>query len=593
MIFKGNGVRAFLALGVVLALAACGGKDEGLLLPMLNQSSTSTAGEVEGGTAGATSNNNVGGYDVSLPSGGSVNTGSTPSGDFSGITFTSSSPEFSGFISIIVNGTNTSAEQVGSALVGVLSGSSSIAGATVVASQQASGASDTQLLNLQVNTNAPMTANELSNLILTLFGTSVQGGTVSALPVVEGQSTSSSFRVVVQITYSASSPALVGVGVSTEANYGSAEPVLGGLLDGTNFGPSGATVSTVTNLFTGASAPKADFLFVVDNSGSMAQEQTAVANVASAFFDRMSLTGTDFKIGVITTDSASLRSPGFTSVKTEFQSAVNAGTSGSGKESGLHFAIKTLSSGGATLAAGYPRSGSSLSVVILSDEGDQYACYNGGSTQSGADPCNGGTDLNTSSNLFTQNGLRVYSIIGLNATTGQPGTCSGNGTSANASNNAWPAYNEVSQASGGASSSICSNDFSAFLNIIANQGVGAASAYQLTKVPISSSIVVMVNGSQVAKSSTNGYVYDSVSNSLIFSGSAIPAVGAAISVTYNLFDSNQSGLGASLIGAARGGRRILIVSALVAAIALGAIALLRRRRENENSNNPNNSNNAN
>ena len=574
------GIKGRVTLALVATLVVAGAcsdkKDNALLLPMLAQATSSTAGEVAGGTAAPTNDNSVGGYDVTLPA-STVTAGATPSGDFTGITFSSGSPEFSGFISIVVNGTNTSAADIGSSLVGVLSGNGSISGATVVSSQQAAGASDTQLLSLQLTTNAPMTATGVSNLILTLFGTNIQGGTVTALPVVDGESTSSTFRIVVQITYSASLPALLGVGVTTEANYAAAEGTLGGLLDGTNFGPAGASVSTVTNLFSGAAAPKADFLFVVDNSGSMAGEQAAVAAVASAFFDRMALTSADFKIGVVTTDSASLRSPGFTSVKTEFTSAVSAGTNGSGKESGLHFANQTLSAGGATVQAGYPRSGAALSVVILSDEGDQYACYNGGSTQSGADPCNGGTDFNTSDNLFTQNGIRVYSLIGLNAS-GQPGTCSGNGTSANNANNAWPAYYNVSQASGGAASSICSNDFSAFLNIIASQGVGAASAYQLTKVPISSSIVVMVNGAAVPNSASNGYLYDSVSNSLIFSGSAIPSVGAAISVAFKLFDANQSSLGASLIGAGKAGRSVLLGTTILALLGLAAIALVRWRR---------------
>ncbi len=285
----------------------------------------------------------------------------------------------------------------------VLSGSGSISNATVVSSQQASGASDTQLLNLQVTTSSAM------------------------------------------------------------------------------------TVSTITNGFTSAGAPKADFLFVVDNSGSMAQEQTAVSNVAGSFFDRMTQTAADFKIGVITTDSASLRSPGFTNVKTQFTSEIAAGINGNNIESGLHFAGTALSPGNSVNSAGYPRAG-------------------------------------------------------------------------------------------GAASSFCSNGFSAFLNIIATQGIGAATPYQLTKTPISSSLSVKVNGTPSTRSSTNGYLYDSVSNSIIFTGSSIPPAGAAISVSYNLFDANQSSLGASLFGAGRTGWVLLIGTGFIAIFALGVIAILRRRK---------------
>lgn len=566
---------ASLLLVPALLLSGCGQSNEGLLLPLMDSSAVSVT-EVPGGSTSPTSSSDVGGHNVTIPS-GPVTQGPTPGGDFTGITFTGSSPELSGFISIIVAGSSTDAADVGNALVGVLNGSGQIAGATVISSQQASGASDTQLLNLEIVTGSPMTVTELANLILQLFGTSVPGGTVTLEPVPQGEGKSTTFRVVIQITFTTPSSVLLGVGVTTEENYDDAAPVLGGILDGTNFAPTGSTVETVTNLFEGTGAPKADFLFVVDNSGSMAQEQTAVANVATKFFDKINSTSTDFKIGVITTDSSSIRSPGFSNVKTEFTSAINAGTSGSGTESGLHFALKSLGSGQSLATAGYPRAGSSLTVVILSDEGDHYACYNGGSTQSGAVPCKNGTNLNTSSNLFTQNGLRVYTIIGLNG--GAPGTCTGNGTSATNANNAWPAYYQVSQATGGASSSICSNDFSSFLTIVATQGIAAGSSYQLTKTPISSSLVVMVNGTQVQKSATNGYTYDSVNNALIFSGSAIPPAASAISVSFSYYVENQqSGLGAYLAGAAGGrGRLVLIGVTLVALAGLAAIMLMRGR----------------
>ena len=218
-----------------------------------------------------------------------VTVGPTPQGDFTGITFSSSNPEFSGFISIVVNGTNTSAAEVGAAMVGVLNGSGSIAGATVVSSQQAAGASDTQLLNLRVTTNAPMTATELSNLILTLFGTNIQGGTVTALPVGNGESTSTTFRIVIQITYSASSPALVGVGVTTEANYPAAEGSLGGLLDGTNFGPTGTCSGNGTSATSANNAWPAYYNLSQASGGA---SSSICSNDFSAFLNIIAAPGT-------------------------------------------------------------------------------------------------------------------------------------------------------------------------------------------------------------------------------------------------------------------------------------------------------------
>ncbi|HNI97123.1 MAG TPA: hypothetical protein PL169_13710, partial [Leptospiraceae bacterium] len=51
-------------------------------------------------------------------------------------------------------------------------------------------------------------------------------------------------------------------------------------------------------------------------------------------------------------------------------------------------------------------------------------------------------------------------------------------------------------------------------------------------------INVKVNGTDAAKSSVNGWTYDASSNSIIFSGTAWPSVGASISVTY---EYNSSG----------------------------------------------------
>ena len=45
--------------------------------------------------------------------------------------------------------------------------------------------------------------------------------------------------------------------------------------------------------------------------------------------------------------------------------------------------------------------------------------------------------------------------------------------------------------------------------------------------------IVFVNGEKIPYSSDNGYVYDIESNSIVFTGSAIPTNGATIDVSYN------------------------------------------------------------
>jgi len=215
-----------------------------------------------------------------------------------------------------------------------------------------------------------------------------------------------------------------------------------------------------------------------------------------------------------------------------FASNVIVGT-GNSTESAIYFAEQGLNNGTLT-----PRSGSKLYFIFVSDEGDNYQCRAGGSNLTPAaptlwNPCQGGTAFNTSSNIFTQNGYKVFGILGVDAATGNEGKCTGAGaTSAADDNNQWPAYQQLITATGGSMASICATEFSSTMTSIVSQAAGSASPYKLSKTPISSTIVVKVKGVQVANSASNGWVYDASANAISFAGSATPAAGDAITVTY-------------------------------------------------------------
>ena len=408
----------------------------------------------------------------------------------------------------------------------------------LVSSQPATnGLFDTQLLQITVTTVAPTTATGLSNILILTIGTKT-GGAITALPSATGdENETNEFRILLQISHDATGGTnIVGVGVSTADNYAAAEALLSSLLDGSNTAPTGYLQMTGTSTFAGAAQAKADFLWVVDNSGSMTEEQSSVATNAENFFDRMTLTGLDFRIGVITTDSSTLKNGGFTNDKSTFQSNVT-GLGGSGIESGIYFAERALLGGGSVAAAGYPRSGATLTVIILSDEGDHYACYTGGSRISGATPCTGGTAFNFTDNVFLQSDVSVYSIIGLNAS-GEPGKCSSGvsgGPAAGDANNADQSYYRLAATTGGSSASICNTDYTPVLEAIAAKTAGKASEYVLSHTPVSSSLTVTVDGINVTRSAINGFTYDAAGNSIVFAGAAIPAPGATIEVNYTRF----------------------------------------------------------
>lgn len=70
----------------------------------------------------------------------------------------------------------------------------------------------------------------------------------------------------------------------------------------TNTINAGATLIEASNNFTvQAGSDKANFLFVVDNSGSMSDEQNALSQAAQDFIAMINNSGFDYSIGVIAT----------------------------------------------------------------------------------------------------------------------------------------------------------------------------------------------------------------------------------------------------------------------------------------------------
>jgi hypothetical protein len=135
---------------------------------------------------------------------------------------------------------------------------------------------------------------------------------------------------------------------------------------------------------------KLDVLFVIDNSGSMSEEQQAVANNLSAFVSELRTRGgvpQDFNVGVITTsvyqyvvtDKPRYLWPGQAGLLqgtvsgsdpellTKFAALVKQGTDGSGQETPFEAVRLAL-----TLPSNFEffRPGARLLVVILTDEDD-------------------------------------------------------------------------------------------------------------------------------------------------------------------------------------------------------------------------------
>ncbi len=130
--------------------------------------------------------------------------------------------------------------------------------------------------------------------------------------------------------------------------------------------------------------PKVDLLWVIDDSGSMADEQGRLAESFQAFADRALEIGLDLHLAVTSADPTAggergrfVGSPAVLTSDTpnwsaEFVQRALLGTGGNSREAGLQTARMALSEPLLSAEnAGFRRPGARLALVFLSDEDDQ------------------------------------------------------------------------------------------------------------------------------------------------------------------------------------------------------------------------------
>lgn len=143
------------------------------------------------------------------------------------------------------------------------------------------------------------------------------------------------------------------------------------------------------DVFRQDSKPKADILFVVDNSCSMSEEQQFLGTNFTAFLRYAVGNQVDFQIGVTTTDDdnggeqgrlvaspagVKIFKPSTMNLEQQFSAVVNLGTGGSASETCLSPAVKALTAPLITdpaANAGFLRADAVLAVVCITDELEQ------------------------------------------------------------------------------------------------------------------------------------------------------------------------------------------------------------------------------
>jgi hypothetical protein len=287
----------------------------------------------------------------------------------------------------------------------------------------------------------------------------------------------------------------------------------------------GGFIRDVNDIFEQDEVTSADILFVIDNSGSMGVWQTALTDNFSSFISVFAVTGIDYQIAVITTDSPDFRGPILTDstidLETEFTDQAIAGTYGSAMEKGLHYAELTTTAGGdAEPGSDFLRDDSKLIIIFISDEKDW-------SSKTVTEYESHFKSLKASDSMVV-----THAVVG-----DSPSGCSST-TTTWARADYGEGYIEVSALMGGEFVSICSSDWGTDLETLAHDSILQRS-FELTDTPYEDTIVVEVDGAEVVD-----WSYNSAENSVEFLGSYVPESGTEIDIGYSVLadcDSSDTG----------------------------------------------------
>jgi hypothetical protein len=298
---------------------------------------------------------------------------------------------------------------------------------------------------------------------------------------------------------------------------------------------------------------KVDVLFVIDNSLSMANAQTNLANNFNAFIHSFVTKGYDFHIGVLVSDTwkanfgwgssyARLKDgsgvaanhsgvfvidPSTPNLIATFNKNAKEGVGGIGDERPFQSFMIGLQS---PLNSDFRRPDAFLAIINVSDEDDFSNDTNNDINENYNDPLLHPISLYTTflDNLTgSSSTVKRYSFSSIHVLDAACKAVS------NVAANIGIRYSALVAATHGVQGSICSPNFSTELDQIQQGILTMASQFYLPREPVESSIHVYVNGVEVPKSSAIGWSYDPTAVSIVFAYSAVPPQGASIRVDYD------------------------------------------------------------
>jgi len=266
-----------------------------------------------------------------------------------------------------------------------------------------------------------------------------------------------------------------------------------------------------------------DILFVVDASGSMGDEQSALAANFASFLQIIEALDVDYHLAVTSMDvsqcaqfrgSVPIITPSTPDPGGTFSANVNLGTGESGTEQGFHCAYLALQDAvnGVGVNAGFLRDDAGLRIIFVSDEQEQsWSIMN----------------WTTADYVAWFQSLKANpDHVVLSDITGGMAGCSGPGGSASLGSE----YVLASQMTGGISASICDPNWVSTLSALGWLSQSFADTFELSQVPVPDTIETRLNHVPIFV----GWLFDAALNAIVFDLDHVPENGDVIEIEYTV-----------------------------------------------------------
>lgn len=298
----------------------------------------------------------------------------------------------------------------------------------------------------------------------------------------------------------------------------------------------GADDGSAEDVFQQLPGPKADILWVIDDSCSMFDEQLQLITNLSEFTTIADGLGSDYQMGVVTTDGTSSQAGRFERCfpappivgsdygtpaerQTAFECMFNVGLNGSGQERGISAAKRALERAldenlSPNPNRGFLRDDANLAIVVVSDEDDSSAIQ----------PQIAKEFFVSLKGRRNPERVRFHSIVfptdtreGCEDTSfGTPGY----------------RYRRLSREMNGLYFNICLDDWSPILQNLGIDTFTPLDGWELSREADPATLQVTVNGVPILEDEGDGWSYEPNYNAVRFNGTALPPAGAEVRIRY-------------------------------------------------------------